>query len=93
MTDFLLPRKERGRKRAIYARAHKALADLTEALRDMREFTHDVKPLYDALGDKAWPSDNAIQHTLDHLHHLELWQGGRSVEDILSAFNNIREEI
>lgn len=93
MTDFLLPRKERRRKRAIYARAHKALADLTEALRDIREFTHDIKPLYDALGDKAWPSDNAIRHTLENLRILEIRQDKRSVEDIIAAFNNIAEEI
>lgn len=93
MSDFLLPRSARRRKRAIYARAHKAHHDLVEALRDIRDFTAFIKPLYDELGDKAWPSDNAIQHTLHNLESLDIRQGSRSVEDLISAFNNIAEEI
>jgi hypothetical protein len=93
MTEFLLPRHLRKRKRAIYSRAHRALGDLIEALRDIREFTETTKPLYDELGDKAWPTDRAIDALLSNLRSLNVRQGTMPVEDVLSIFNNMSEEI
>ena len=93
MTDFLLPREHRKRKRAIFAKAHRAFGDLTEALRDMREFVGDIKPLYDHLGEQAWPDDRAIKNLQRDLARLRLEQGGVPIDDLLSAFNNMREEI
>ena len=93
MTKFLLPRELRKRKRAIYAQAHKALGDLKEALRDMHEFTEEVRPLYDHLGDAAWPDDNAIRVLLESLNSIELTQRSKNLDDILAIFNHMREEI
>lgn len=93
MTDFLLPRNKRKAKREIYARAHRALSDLKESLRDMREFVDDIKPLYDHLGDRAWPDDNAIRTLLESLKCLEITQKGRNLDDVLAIFNHMREEI
>ena len=93
MADFLLPREHRKRKRAIYARTHKALADLTEALRDMREFYCDITPLYQHLGDEGYPDIDHVDFVCRNLRKIRLTTADVPVDDILSVFNNVREEI
>lgn len=89
MTKFVLPRDQRKRKREIYARAHKAQADLTAALRDMREFAVDIKPLYAALGT---PDNKALATLIQKLSTLEFKQSGVLVEDLIKMFNTVRED-
>lgn len=93
MSDFLLHRDTRKRKRAIYARAHKALGDLQEALRDMREFSGQIKPLYERLEGDGVSEVQMLSLLQRRLKTLEIVNNGMSIHDILSTFNNTREEI
>lgn len=93
MNDFLLHRDKRKRKRAIYARAHKALGDLQEALRDMREFAGDIKPIYESLDADGVSDVQMLSLIQRRLKSLEIMNNGTLIHDLLSCFNNTREEI
>lgn len=93
MSDFLLLREKRKRKREIYSRANKALGDLTEALLDMREFSEDIKPLYDHLGENAIFETNSLGTVIRRLKKIDLENDKFKVSALLSLFNNCREEI
>lgn len=93
MTEFLLSRADRRQKRAAYARAHKAYGDLLEALRDIREFTEKVKPQYEALAERAYLETERADLVLRRLKPLRIEVNGLTMEDVLSVFNNMREEI
>lgn len=93
MNEFLLPRDKRKRKRAIYAKAHKALGDLQEALRDMREFASDIKPLYEDLEGDGISDVQMLSLLQRRLKSLEIMNNGTLIHDLLSCFNNTREEV
>jgi hypothetical protein len=93
MTEFLLHRDKRKRKRAIYARAHKALHDLQESLRDMREFVGDIKPLYEHLGDAGNREVQVMSLLQRRLKLMTIKNNEIPVNELLSLFNNTREEI
>jgi uncharacterized ferritin-like protein (DUF455 family) len=94
VSEFILPREHRRRKRAIYARANKALGDLNEALRDMREFVGDIKPLYTDLQDDAGAREIDIFSLIQRrLKTLDISNNDIRVHDLLSMFNNTNEEL
>ncbi len=93
MTEFLMSREQRKRKRAIYARAHRALRDLEESLSEMMEFACDLKDEYDKLEGRASFDSAAAGMVARKLLRIEIKNNGMPVAALISGFNNTREEI
>lgn len=52
MTDYLLTRAHRKRKREISTRILRQTHDLMESLRDLKELTEELKSFYEHCGDE-----------------------------------------
>ena len=93
MSSFMLDRDKRRRKRSIYGRANRALNDLNDALRDLREFSGFMKDYYSSVG--AVDNVNTCLKLEQSLRGLDVSPSRKSREnvlDLLAQFNRLSEE-
>lgn len=93
MSEYLMPREQRKRKRAICAKAHRALHELEVALGEMCAFACDLKDEYDKLEARASFDSAAAGMVARKLMRIEIKNSGMPVAALISGFNNTREEI